>query len=233
MKLKSFGCSFIFGTDLSDSGGQQARPIASKLTWPSHVANYLGVDYESYARPGSGNLQIMESVINQACADEPAVFVIGWSYIDRYDIYDIGWTGRYTLSPWSSITPMTNSDAAKTYFRHLHSQYRDKLVSLSYIKSTIDILKQKNIKFVMTYMDSLLFETVWHSTPAVKHLQEYIKPYMTEFEGKNFLAWSREKGFAESDTWHPLEQAHQAAADYMIKVFDKQKTNDPIQPVLS
>ena len=80
----------------------------------------------------------------------------------------------------------------------------------------------------MTYQDELMFDQRWNYTPAVLDLQNYIRPHMTQFEGKTFLDWSRSHGFAESPDWHPLEQAHQAAADYMITVVDKQNTGDPV-----
>jgi hypothetical protein len=75
----------------------------------------------------------------------------------------------------------------------------------------IDTLKQKGIPFVMTYQDELLFDQQWHTTPAVLDLQAYVEPYMTLFENQTFVSWSRDQGYPESDTWHPLEEAHQAA----------------------
>jgi hypothetical protein len=97
------------------------------------------------------------------------------------------------------------------YYRDLHSQFKDKLTNLIYIKTAIDTLKEKNISFIMTYIDDLLFETQWHVTPAILELQNYIRPYMTTFENKTFLEFSKEKEFAISETLHPLEDAHQAA----------------------
>ena len=90
----------------------------------------------------------------------------------------------------------------------------------------MDTLNQKNIPFIMTYMDELLFDQKWHTTPAVLNLQEYIKTYMTEFENKTFLDWSRKYNYPETARWHPLEEAHRAASDYIIKVFDTQNTID-------
>jgi hypothetical protein len=104
------------------------------------------------------------------------------------------------------------------------------LVTLANIKLAIDTLNQKSIPFVMTYMDQLMYNQQWHTTPAVKTLQEHTQPHMTQFDGQNFLEWSRQHKFAISDAWHPLEQAHRVAADYMIKIFDKQKTIDTIRP---
>ena len=125
--------------------------------------------------------------------------------------------------------PGDDNSLAQVYYRDLHSEYRDKLTSLSYIKLTIDTLKQLGIKFIMTYMDDLLFDQRWHITPAVLDLQEYIKPYMVTFEGQSFLDWSRAHGYPETKTWHPLEEAHKAAGNYIIKVFDTQKTVDQAQ----
>jgi len=54
---------------------------------------------------------------------------------------------------------------------------------------------------------------------------------MTEFDGMTFLEFSRKNGYPETEQWHPLEQAHQAAAELLIRSFDKQKTSDPTQQV--
>jgi hypothetical protein len=63
----------------------------------------------------------------------------------------------------------------------------------------------------MTYMDDLTFDQRWNTTPAVTELQGYCKPYMTQFDQANLLEFSRNRGFAISNTQHPLEAAHQAA----------------------
>ena len=64
MMLKSFGCSFIYGSDLSDDGKGFPLASPSKLSWPSLLAQSLNYTYECYARPGSGNLRILEKVLN-------------------------------------------------------------------------------------------------------------------------------------------------------------------------
>ena len=122
--------------------------------------------------------------------------------------------------------PIDKTALAETYYRELHSEYQDKLTSLTYIKTAVDTLRQKNIPFVMTYMDHLLFDQKWHATPAIVDLQNYIKPYMNLFDDKTFLEWSKSKGFKITAQAHPLEPAHLAAAEYMIKVFDKQNIID-------
>ena len=228
MNLKSFGCSFIFGSELADDGQGEPYVTPSQLTWPAHLANHLNYNYECYANPGSGNLQILEQILNQSANNTQDLFVVGWTWIDRFDYYPVNPTS-VSHSPWRTIMPVDTDDLAKVYYRDIHSEYRDKFTCLSYIKLTIDTLSQKGIPFIMTYMDNLLFDQQWHTTPAVLSLQEYVKPYMTTFEGQSFLEWSRANGYPETDRWHPLDEAHRAAADYMIKVFDTQKTSDPTQ----
>ena len=229
MKLKSFGCSFIFGTDLEDDGRELKRPTASNLTWPAQIAKKLNYQYECYARPGAGNLQIMEQVLNQCEDPEPVMFVIGWTWIDRFDYYNAHWNPRQSLSPWQTIMPIDQDALATTYYRDLHSEYRDKLTNLTYIKLVLDTLQQKNILFVMTYMDRLLFDKRWHVTPAVTYLQNYIESAMTLFDSQTFLEYSRSNNFEISDQLHPLELAHASGAEVIWPVFYKQKTSDQVQ----
>jgi hypothetical protein len=225
MKLKSFGCSFIYGTDLVDDGRGRLIATPSQLTWPSLFAKDLNYTYECYARPGSGNLRILEKLLNQVDhSNIEDLFVVGWSWIDRFDytttpIGPIMRTEYIDNEVWKTVMPIDNNSCATNYYRDLHSQYRDKLTSLIYIKTGIDALKQKNIPFIMTYMDNILFETQWQYNDAIKTLQDYVCPYMTTFENQTFLEWSKKKGFLISETLHPLEQAHQAAFE-LIKSYN-------------
>ena len=211
MKLKSFGCSFIFGADLSDD----VKGTHSQLTWPALLSKNLNCEYECHARSGSGNLQILESILNQidnSTVDD--LFVIGWTWIDRFDYYSSD-TKPYT-HPWTTILPSEQSMIAKTYYKNLHSEYKDKFTSLTYINTAIDQLKQNNLRYVMTYIDRLLFDQRWHTTPAVRQLQRQVEPEMTLFNGQTFLEWSRANNYTESKLWHPLDDAHRDA----VKLLD-------------
>jgi hypothetical protein len=222
MNLKSFGCSFIFGSELADDGRDGPYATPSQLTWPAHLSRHLGRNYECFARPGSGNLQILERLLNQVPASTSAdLFVIGWTWIDRFDYYDSNYDPRSKRTPWSTIMPIDDGDLAKVYYRDLHSEYRDKFTCLSYIKLAIDTLNQHHIPFIMTYMDELLFDQRWHVSPGVEQLQNFVRPQMTTFEEQTFLDWSRSHGYPESDMWHPLEQAHQSAAELIQSNLDK------------
>lgn len=227
MNIKSFGCSFIFGSDLSDIADRRQQNQPSVLTWPALVAKKMNLNYQCFARPGSGNLQIMERVINHAHSNPADFFVIGWTWIDRFDYVDADanpWQTLHTepMPCWQTLLPTSQDKSSKLYYKNLHSQYQDKLTSLIYVKTALDCLLAKKIKFVMTYMDDLLFEPEWTINPAVTYLQDSVRDHMTDFEGKNFLDWSRDHNYPVSEKWHPLEQAHTAAKDVMISKFKKQ-----------
>jgi hypothetical protein len=209
MIFKSFGCSLIFGTDLPDQAIGFRRE-GSKFSWPAKLAQQKAAEYKCYARPGAGNLQILEQILNQTKINDSATFIIGWSFINRFDYHR---PKDLTLSPWYTLMPIAQSDIARVYYRDLHSEYCDKLSSLAYIKLAIDTLTQKKISFVMTYMDELLFDRESNISVAVTELQDYVKPYMTKFDGQTFLQWSKKQGFPISKTLHPLEEAHTAAAE--------------------
>ena len=207
MKLKSFGCSFVYGNELSDCHDQP-----SELTWPALVAKHLGLDYNCHAAPGVGNLYILHQILKEIDR-EPAIYFVNWSWIDRFDYLD-SYDNR-----WQTLLPNETGAAAQTYYRDLHSQYRDKLTNLIYIQTAVDALSNQNQKFVMTAMDNLLFETEWHCDTVVQRCQDYIAPHIKSFEGYSFLDWSRQHNYPESELWHPLEDAHRAAADYVLRTF--------------
>ena len=209
MQLKSFGCSFIFGTDLADDGKNKAYATVSNLTWPALIAKQLDAAYSCYARPGSGNLRILENILNQSTIIDSGLFVIGWTWIDRFDY-------TTTDDQWKTILPVDTDKIADHYYRNLHSQYRDKLTTLIHIDMAIRTLQERNIPFVMTYIDELIFETEWHCNAAILELQDRIRPHLLKFEGQTFIDWSKTNNHPISSTMHPLEQAHAHAAQLMM-----------------
>ena len=218
MKLKSFGCSFIFGSELSDTSHSQPTKY-SQLSWPALLAQHLGHEYECHARPGSGNLQICERALNDLAQDhDPAFYVIGWSWTDRYDAHrkDDLWQPWYTIRPGDTESPVS-----KLYYKYLYNEYQDKFTTLMSMKIVLDTIRQRRCPFIITYIDPLTFDTRWNLGPAIEDMQAYVKPFTTLFDGQTFLEWSRANGYRESKLWHPLDQAHRAAADYMIQRLDK------------
>jgi len=227
--IKSFGCSFIFGTELPDCPPNDNMPQASQLTWPALMARQLDFEYRCCARPCAGNLEIMERVWDETELQKSSFFVIGWTFIDRFSY--ISKKDRHHLNRWNTILPTDSDQRSQVYYKQIHAEYSDKLMNLLYIKTAIDILQQRHIPFIMTVMDDLIFDNRWNTSSVINDLQSLVLPHITFFENKTFLQWSHDNNYKISPAWHPLESAHRAAADYMITVVDKQKTNVPVQPV--
>jgi hypothetical protein len=217
MKIKSFGCSFIYGSDLPDQVDHDRPPFAhSNLTWPALIAQKLGFEYECTACPGVGNLKILCDVISQASLDDPAVFLINWTWIDRFDFVN-------DQEQWSTLRPSEDNDVSNIYYKHLQSQLKDIITSVYAVNTAIDFMREQKINFVMTYMDHNMVEPInpnWHDPKYVAVIQNKMKNFLVDFDGNNFLDWSRNQGFAISETWHPLARAHQAAADLMMPRID-------------
>lgn len=215
MNLMSFGCSFIFGTDLSDDGRDLPIPTASSLTWPALIAKQLGMDYHCHARGGQGNLFILEQLLCEIDRYQDAFVVVGWTWIDRFDYINCE---QNRWIDWKALRPSMHDDVSNIYFKHINSQYRDQLTSLIYMQTAIDLLDRKGVPYIMTCMDELIFDRRWNTTPAITNLQNYVQPCMSTFNGNNFLHWAKINNFEISPTWHPLEAAHAAAAEIMMPI---------------
>lgn len=206
MQLKSFGCSLIFGTDLQDDGRNGPRATASKYAWPALLAQHQHRDYHCYARPGAGNLQILDTLLGQI-DDSDTVYVIGWTYTDRSDYRE--------NNRWATLLPHENSQLARTYFRELQDNYRDQLTALTYMQTAISMLGKR--KYIMVCQDrSVLANT---GTPAVAALLEQVRSHIHSFEGSSFVDWAHDHRYPISATKHPLELAHRAAAAYALDHF--------------
>jgi hypothetical protein len=225
MQLRSFGCSFIYGSDLEDCphGVGSKHPPASRMTWPALLADRYDLDYQCCARPAAGNLQILETLLSNLDHHQDIVVVINWTWIERFSfVRDSAKTGLHSWNPygWCSILPSDQDPASEIYYKHYHSQFRDKFESLVCIHTAINMLLAAQIKFIMTYTDDLIFDKQWHISPAVSTLQHSVQPYMNEFQGSSYWRWIKQNDFQTSDRWHPLEDAHRAAADLMAPVID-------------
>ena len=63
--------------------------------------------------------------------------------------------------------------------------------------------------------------------PHIKTLQQLVVPDLRTFEGSTFLEWSRDRGYPVTPPPgdHPLEQAHEAAADLWENEYYQQLKN--------
>jgi hypothetical protein len=213
MQLKSFGCSFVYGTDLSDCNDYNC----SLLTWPALISKQLNFDYQCVAVPGQGNFKIYCDILVNSELNEDSVFLINWTWIDRYDYID-------HQERWQTLRPADENQLQKFYYQNLHSQLHDMIADCTYILAAAEHLQKLKIPYIMTYMDDLLFETInpsWHNPKYVTSLQHDLSKVLKNFNGVNFLTWSKNNNFNISSRWHPLDAAHQAAADYWLPAVEQ------------
>ena len=210
MKVINVGDSFVWGSDLAD---QDYPYFHSKSVYPYLIAKHFGFDYECLAIPGIGNFVIYNNIVNALkTSNQDCLFFVNWSWVDRFDYAD-----EKAHEGWNTVRPgLDNPYKDNFYYKNFHSELQDKLLSLTYIFSAIQLLQKSNCKFIMTYMDRLLLDKQWHCTPAVKVLQQQVQPFLQTIDGLTFLEWSRKNNFPESTGWHPLELAHKKASDYWM-----------------
>lgn len=210
--IQSFGDSFLFGSDLSDCKdkiGQENEH--SQVTWPSLIAKELNLKYHCFAQPGRGNQSIAFTIFR--LAKKTSLNIINWTWIDRYDYHFIQGSWPNTMRP-------TNIDAnSEYYYKNIHNELDDKLRNQNIIYSVIQYLKINNIPFVMTYMDKLLLDKTLIGLENIT--SEILDNLRTFPNDQTFLEWSRNNGYTESEGWHPLEQAHEKAAEYWRPIYEK------------
>ena len=215
--LRSYGCSFIYGTDLADCVQEGPNATASNVTWPALLAKRANLNYICNAIGGSGNLHILEKLLRDVTSNPRDFYVVQWSWVDRFDYTDTDFDRN---DHWYTLTPTNNSDVAHTYYKKLHSEVKDKFSSLVYISTAISALTAQRTPFIMTCMDDLVFDSRWNAPDSTRHLQHSTHPYISRFGNKTFLDFSKANKFPISKTLHPLEDAHTAAASEMHGLFD-------------
>jgi hypothetical protein len=224
--LKSFGCSFFYGSDLPEvidytdfvnSNKEHSKRLPVRETWPLLIAKNLKLKYECWAQAGQGNFKIYCDILANSHKDDQSIYLVNWTWIDRYDYIN-------NQESWHTLRPANESDLEKFYYRHLHSQFQDMISSATYIVSAAEHLSSLNCPYIMTYMDYNLLAQVdptWHDPRYLKVLTQKLQQILVNFDGKNFLDWSRDNNFKISSNWHPLGPAHQAAAEYWLPAVEK------------
>jgi hypothetical protein len=217
MILGAFGDSFLFGSDLPDIQDYDSVVwhYPSKLTYPALIAKQLQLEYYCTALPAQGNKVIADDIIRavQYHCDN-MFYIINWTWIDRFEYIGEGRVGN--CEGWNSLLPGQETQHSNFYYKNFYSDSDSKLSNLMYINTALQALLDNKCKFIMTYMDHLLFDKTWHCTTSIDYLQNKIQKYTTLYDSKTFLEWSRENQYPESRHWHPLEQAHKEASEHWL-----------------
>jgi hypothetical protein len=217
-KIVTFGDSFIFGSELADNhNGRKA--------WPGLIANELGLEYETRAVPGCGNENIARQVLEYFSNNNKhdVLAVINWTWAIRYDFYLMPSELWITLGPTcvprklDSFVPVSEAERIIGFYQDYlgKSTTWDRYRSLMPMYATQQYLSTNNITNIQNYMDYSMFDTEFHAPDYIQELQNLTKIQMTDWDGMNFLDWCKSKNFDITTIgWHPLEQAHAAAAEF-------------------
>lgn len=222
--IAGFGDSFIYGSELPDNND------GTLGSWPSLISQKINCCYECYAKPGVGNEQIAQQVysyINNNPIDQ-TVFVINWTWLGRWDIHLTPANHWVTLGPTCvpqklqpSLTQQQASQVIDQFQGPLNSLLGHKYRSLQAIHGVHSLLNKLGAATIISNMDKEIFNRQWHVTPFINLLQNELEKDMLYFEGKNFLDWSRDRGYKITPAWHPLVDAHNAASELWLEHYKK------------
>lgn len=223
MKLVSFGDSFIFGAEIANNyDGSKA--------WPSLVANELGYSYYTSAVSGCGNDHIARQIYTWFAnnSSDDTLAVINWTWMSRWDFYIAEHETWITLGPTcvpEKLKNLVDSTQAHDMIEFYRTRANSSLLwnkfrNLQTIWSAQQYMKQKGIRSVQTYMDYEMFDQSCHAPDYIKELQALVRPELQLFDNKNFVDWSHANGYPVTiNGSHPLEEAHQAAANYWKNIY--------------
>jgi hypothetical protein len=190
-------------------------------TWPALIAKHFNLDYYCQSQPGCSNQTIIRKItkfLSELTTND--LVIIDWTFQDRWDYYDTN--DPYFENGWKTLTPTstTHTKIEKFYFEQIQSETWNKWESLRAIMLACYMLQSKNIKFFMTCEDKLIFDTTYHFPLYVITAQNEIKDNIFWFDNKGFNSWASEKNFKRGQNNHPLEEAHQAAFEYIINNYE-------------
>jgi len=224
-KIVGFGDSFVFGSELNNN------PDGHR-SWIGQAAKKLGVEYETLSVPGCGNENIARQIFTYFSHNpaESTLAVINWTWGARWDFYIPGiekWTTLGLTCVPSKLAPMVGQQEAEKILEFYnqypgHSTLWDKWRTLQTIYATQQYLKSLGTVAIQTFMDYEMWDQTWHAPDYIKTLQDLTQPDLENFEGLNFVDWSRKHGFFVTEPGlHPLEQAHAAACELWLERYSQ------------
>ena len=217
-KVIAVGDSFTRGDELDDCSthGTINKDLTHSLnTWPALLAKKSSVEYDAIAIGGRGNQWMSMVVSNYLDKLQNALLIINWSWFERFDYIDIETT------KWTVTHPRHEEKLDHYFYKHIDSDKWNLHRNLQQIHSTICLLDQNNIDFIMTCIDPMLYT----KARFVKPLQDQVLHRIINFYGYTFLDWAKNKNFEFGSNGHPLKKAHAEAANYINMATTEGKIN--------
>jgi len=220
-RVIAIGDSFTRGDELADYNNTSDFYHHSKNTWPALIAKSLNADYKCVAIGGRGNQwiswEVAANIYNSYdYGNTNFLFIVNWSWFERFDYVNID------DDSWMTTHPRHDNKLDHYFYRNLDSDLWNLFRNLQQIHSTISLLKQHNINFIMTCIDPLYNTDICNnrSTQWIEGWRKAIRildisSNITTFDNMTFLEWSHINDFKCGPNGHPLEDAHSAAAQYI------------------
>lgn len=192
----------------------------SRNTWPALLAKEKNLDYRCFAEAGCSNQSIVRQFFTYLPnITEKDTVVINWTWIDRWDFHIDNVSVEHQ---WITIRPSDNDDEYKEYqdiyFKYIHGELWTKYETLKLMLLVQSTLDKLNINYITTTIDPLVFDTNFHTQEYIKTLQHLVKDKFIWFEGLSFYEWAKHNNYKISDKWHPLEEAHEKAFEYINEI---------------
>jgi hypothetical protein len=233
-KVIAVGDSFTRGDELANCPQQLHEYLFpftySQSTWPALVAKLLDCDYECYALGGIGNQWMSWKTGGKL--EQDTLVIVNWTWFERFDYIDTD----IVKDVWTTTHPRHEDKLNQYFYRNLDSDIWNLHRNLQQMHSAISLLKQHNVNFIMTCLDSDYcadFDTfrppgsnvAKHWETVITNLQAQVVPHILNFDGMTFLEWSKHKNFQFGPNGHPLEKAHAEAAKYINTHIIEGKNN--------
>ena len=237
MILVAGGDSFIHGNELSDWDINSPRD--SLLTFTALLADQSGIDYTCCARPGNANDAILRMTINKCeqvkRENKSPVVVVAWTFVPRFE-FPFEYNTDSPDSPFATISIYENTnrrpvkDFARQFFTHVNIDWFQHFNTVKSILMLQTYLKANNIPYIFTAADNIVFSykddpqlqaywamvdfNNWYMFPAANEPWNTVTP-------RGFYQWAVENKYPIGPYQHPLEQAHQDAAELIKGKFNE------------
>jgi hypothetical protein len=200
MRLVAFGCSLTYGAGLSDCFEPPDRPgpHPSKKSWPSLIANTLGIECVNRARTGASNKEIWHNIISFKFQEDDIVFIM-WSYPERTCVLHPTKDKSQQIGIWSEDNDL--------FYKKFHSKYDAEMMSKLFVNHANLFLENKKLKVFNLVVDSRFKYVFDLQGQTVEHIPVYI--------------WTHENQFPLSaDNNHGNEQCHAEVARLIMDRLD-------------
>lgn len=210
-KVIAIGDSFLAGSELASPNN----------TWPALFATAQGIPYRCLALPGHSIQYVLRTLYE--CLhreDKPCFFVLHWPSALRFEYVNKHNDTWVQINPNAILNGTAESEQVqRAFYQYANSLLGDKWQALSSIFAAKMALDQTDHVYTMSIVDDFLFDTSFHNPDYVTFLQQKCQDSIVDFDGMPFQRWADSRGFAKGRYGHPLEQAHQAAFEYLKPLY--------------